>query len=225
VNRKEPQQGPDPAMLAAVLAVAALVVASVTFLTPDTDVWQHLTVGRAIWLTHSIPHTHQWSWPTFGVREVLPSWLFRALLWPVYAAAGGAVSTTSIDMSRTYLDWAKRNLSINGIPGEHRFVQEDCLAWLAAEERIVTTSSFSTHRRFRTPSAWTTSSTQRDHVDPIRATLKRLAPGGLLLFSTNFKFKLDGAALTDSNRDITMTVPSISSDAKVHACFEIRGRD
>ena len=49
----------------------------------------------------------------------------------VHAAAGGAASTTSVDMSRTYVEWAKRNLAINGLRGEHAFVQEDCLAWLA----------------------------------------------------------------------------------------------
>ena len=60
----------------------------VTFPISDPDLWQHLTVGRAIWKTHSIPHTHLWSWPTYGDPEVLPSWLFRAVLWPVYAAGG-----------------------------------------------------------------------------------------------------------------------------------------
>ncbi len=148
----------------------------------------------------------------------------------VYAAAGGAAATTSIDMSRTYLDWAKRNLSINGIHGEHRFVQEDCLAWLAAEDKerydliFLDPPTFSNSKRMDHEF-----DVQRDHVDLIRATLKRLAPGGLLLFSTNFrKFKLDSAALADlSVRDITKgTVPfDFKRDAKVHACFEIRGRD
>ncbi len=67
---------------------------------------------------------------------------------------------------------------------------------------------------------------QRDHVDLIRATMKLLAPGGLLLFSTNFrKFKLDAEALKDLQiRDITKgTVPfDFARDAKVHACFEVR---
>ncbi len=67
---------------------------------------------------------------------------------------------------------------------------------------------------------------QRDHVDLIRATLKRLAPGGLLLFSTNFrKFKLDREALDGLDiRDITKgTIPfDFARDPKVHACFEIR---
>jgi 23S rRNA (guanine2445-N2)-methyltransferase / 23S rRNA (guanine2069-N7)-methyltransferase len=67
---------------------------------------------------------------------------------------------------------------------------------------------------------------QRDHVDLIRATMKHLAPGGLLLFSTNFrKFKLDAEALKDLQaRDVTRsTIPQdFARDAKVHACFEIQ---
>ncbi len=67
---------------------------------------------------------------------------------------------------------------------------------------------------------------QRDHVDLIRATLKRLAPGGLLLFSTNFrKFKLGRDELDGLEiRDVTKaTVPfDFARDPKVHACYEIR---
>jgi hypothetical protein len=75
-------------MLAAILIAAGCVLFSVTFRIIDTDFWQHLAVGRAIWTTHSIPHTQVWSWPTYGTPEVLPSWLFRALLWPFYQAGG-----------------------------------------------------------------------------------------------------------------------------------------
>jgi 23S rRNA (guanine2445-N2)-methyltransferase / 23S rRNA (guanine2069-N7)-methyltransferase len=67
---------------------------------------------------------------------------------------------------------------------------------------------------------------QRDHADLIRATVKLLAPGGLLLFSTNFrKFKLDADALKDLQvRDITRSsIPQdFARDAKVHTCFEIQ---
>ena len=78
----------DPTVALLALVAAALVVVVVTFPISDPDIWQHLTVGRAIWKTHSIPRTHLWSWPTYGTPEVLPSWLFRAVLWPVYAAGG-----------------------------------------------------------------------------------------------------------------------------------------
>jgi Flp pilus assembly protein TadD len=71
------------------VAVAALcVLASVTYAIHDPDIWQHLVVGRTIWQTHAIPHTQIWTWPTYGVPDVLPSWLFRAALWPFYEAGG-----------------------------------------------------------------------------------------------------------------------------------------
>jgi 23S rRNA (guanine2445-N2)-methyltransferase / 23S rRNA (guanine2069-N7)-methyltransferase len=145
----------------------------------------------------------------------------------VYAAAGGAASTTSVDMSRTYLDWAKRNLAVNGFAGPHAFIQEDCIAWLveggpAAFDLIfLDPPTFSNSKRMAREF-----DVQRDHPDLVRAAMKRLAPGGLLLFSTNFrKFKLDREALADLDvRDITKeTVPfDFSRDAKVHACFELR---
>jgi 23S rRNA (guanine2445-N2)-methyltransferase / 23S rRNA (guanine2069-N7)-methyltransferase len=145
----------------------------------------------------------------------------------VHAAAGGAASTTSIDMSRTYVEWAKRNLAINGLPGEHAFIQEDCIAWLAESGGgpydliFLDPPTFSNSKRMDHEF-----DVQRDHVDLIGATLKRLAPGGLLLFSTNFrKFKLDREALEGVDvREITKaTIPfDYSRDPKVHACFEIR---
>ena len=144
----------------------------------------------------------------------------------VHAAAGGATSTTSVDMSRTYVEWAKRNLAVNGLRGEHAVIQEDCLAWLAEggggpwDLIFLDPPTFSNSKRMEREF-----DVQRDHVDLIRATLKRLAPGGLLLFSTNFrKFKLDAGALEDLQvRDITKgTVPfDFARDAKVHAGFEI----
>jgi hypothetical protein len=67
---------------------AACALAAVTFALYDTDLWQHLLVGRVIWQTHAIPSTQLWTWPTHGAPDVLPSWLFRALLWPFWRAGG-----------------------------------------------------------------------------------------------------------------------------------------
>jgi hypothetical protein len=72
---------------AAALAVAATaVLLAVTYRLDDRDVWQHLLVGRVIWERHTVPATNLWTWPTWGEPYVLPSWLFRALLWPFWAA-------------------------------------------------------------------------------------------------------------------------------------------
>jgi len=148
----------------------------------------------------------------------------------VYAADGGAAATTSVDMSRTYVDWAKRNMAVNELGGEHRFVQEDCLAWLAAGGRadydlvFLDPPTFSNSKRMDREF-----DVQRDHVDLIRSTLKHLAPDGLLLFSTNFrKFRIDAEALGDlAVKDITkVTVPfDFARDSRIHACFEIRRKD
>ena len=71
-------------------AGALLVGLGVSYRIYDPDLWQHLAVGRAIWQQHAIPRTNVWSWPTWGAPYVLPSWLFRALVWPVYATGHDA---------------------------------------------------------------------------------------------------------------------------------------
>lgn len=70
--------------------VAACVVVSTGTFAYEPDLWQHLAVGRALWTTRSIPHAQVWTWPTYGTPDVLPSWGFRALLWPFWALAGVA---------------------------------------------------------------------------------------------------------------------------------------
>ncbi len=73
-----------PAAVAA-LAVAALAILwSVTYHLPDTDTWQHLLVGKAIWQLGHVPTTQLWTWPTYGAPDVNPSWGFRALVWPFW---------------------------------------------------------------------------------------------------------------------------------------------
>ena len=76
----------------------------------------------------------------------------------VYAAAGGAASTTTVDLSRTYLDWAQRNLSINELQRQRASVPADRLPRMAQASRAraasATISCFWIRRRSRTPSAW-----------------------------------------------------------------------
>jgi 23S rRNA (guanine2445-N2)-methyltransferase / 23S rRNA (guanine2069-N7)-methyltransferase len=146
----------------------------------------------------------------------------------VCAAAGGAQATTSVDLSRTYLDWARRNLEINGLRGDaHRLVQDDCLAWLAQDDGqrfdlvFLDPPTFSNSKRMEREF-----DVQRDHVALIRDALRRLALGGLLLFSTNFRrFRLDAEGLAGVDaRDVTrQTIPrDFARDARIHHCYEIR---
>jgi 23S rRNA (guanine2445-N2)-methyltransferase / 23S rRNA (guanine2069-N7)-methyltransferase len=147
----------------------------------------------------------------------------------VFAAAGGARSTTSVDMSRTYLDWARRNLDENGFTDarRHELVQADVLAWLEqpSPERydliFLDPPTVSRSKRMTTEL-----DLQRDHVKLIRSTLLKLAPGGLLIFSNNFrKFRLDSQALADLDvQDVTpATIPhDFARNPRIHQCFEIR---
>jgi 23S rRNA (guanine2445-N2)-methyltransferase / 23S rRNA (guanine2069-N7)-methyltransferase len=147
----------------------------------------------------------------------------------VYAAKGGARSTTTVDMSNTYLDWAQRNMRRNGFAGkQHQFIQADCLQWLAQAPRqlrfdliFLDPPSFSTSKRMQQ-----SFDVQRDHVAMIRQTLQHLRPGGLLIFSNNLRsFKLDSEALADLDvKDITrQTIPKdFARNPKIHQCFCIQ---
>lgn len=146
----------------------------------------------------------------------------------VHAAAGGACATTSVDLSRTYLDWARRNLEINGFRSEaHRMVQADCLRWLEDDDGerydliFLDPPTFSNSKRMQREF-----DVQRDHVGLITQALKRLAPGGLLLFSTNFRsFRLNAAALPGvAVDDITpATIPhDFARNRRIHHCYELR---
>jgi 23S rRNA G2069 N7-methylase RlmK/C1962 C5-methylase RlmI/23S rRNA G2445 N2-methylase RlmL len=148
----------------------------------------------------------------------------------VYAAAGGAASSTTVDMSRTYLDWAQRNLAINGMTGrQHALVQADCREWLQESahrsERydliFLDPPTFSNSKRMEG-----VLDVERDHGSLIDGCAKLLAPGGLLVFSTNAqRFKLDEALATRYDiRDISAaTLPrDFERNPRIHRCFEVR---
>ena len=148
----------------------------------------------------------------------------------VYAAAGGARSTTGVDLSNTYLDWAHENLLLNGFRGDnHQLYRADCLAWLEEEEPrgarfdliFLDPPTFSNSKRMEG-----VLDVQRDHVGMIRRSLKLLRAGGRLVFSTNYtRFKLDGEALADlAIEDISAaTIPKdFERHARIHKCFVVR---
>jgi 23S rRNA (guanine2445-N2)-methyltransferase / 23S rRNA (guanine2069-N7)-methyltransferase len=148
----------------------------------------------------------------------------------VYAAAGGARSTTGIDLSNTYLDWAHENLLLNGFGGNnHELYRADCLAWLEDQESrgprfdliFVDPPTFSNSKRMEG-----VLDVQRDHVGMIRRSLKLLRPPGRLVFSTNYtRFKLDLSELADlAIEDISAaTIPKdFERHARIHRCFIVR---
>jgi len=111
----------------------------------------------------------------------------------VHAAKAGARSTTTVDMSKTYVDWAQRNFELNGIRGsEHRLVRANVLTWLEQETRAYDVvfcdpPTFSNSKAM--DGTW---DVQRDHAQLLQRIAARLRPGGVILFSTNARrFKLD----------------------------------
>jgi 23S rRNA (guanine2445-N2)-methyltransferase / 23S rRNA (guanine2069-N7)-methyltransferase len=151
----------------------------------------------------------------------------------VYAAAGGARSTTGVDLSNTYLDWAHENLMLNGFRGDnHALYRADCLAWLEeAEQRgpqfdliFLDPPTFSNSKRMEG-----VLDVQRDHVGMIRRSLKLLRPAGRLVFSTNnTRFKLDTEALADlAIEDISAaTLPKdFERNARIHRCYVVKFAD
>jgi 23S rRNA (guanine2445-N2)-methyltransferase / 23S rRNA (guanine2069-N7)-methyltransferase len=147
----------------------------------------------------------------------------------VYAAAGGARSSASIDLSNTYLDWAHENLLLNGFGDtNHELYRADCLQWLEEQEAqgprfdliFVDPPTFSNSKRMEG-----VLDVQRDHVGMIRRSLKLLRPSGRLVFSTNYtRFKLDAQALADLSVDdiSAQTIPKdFERHARIHRCFSI----
>ncbi len=145
----------------------------------------------------------------------------------VYAAAGGAQSTTTIDMSNTYLDWAKRNMRINGYnQSSHQFVRADCIDWLQKIHNesygliFIDPPTFSNSKKMED-----VFDVQRDHVQIIKDAANLLDDDGLMIFSNNYRgFKLDKSLETDFKvKNITaQTIPKdFERTPKFHQCWMI----
>lgn len=147
----------------------------------------------------------------------------------VHAAVGGAESTTTVDLSANYLNWARMNLALNGFGGlAHETIQADCLKWLAEDRReydliFVDPPTFSNTKKERR-----VFDVQRDHRLLIEKSMARLAEGGLLIFSTNFRrFQMDEpiekyyAIRNISKSSIPL---DFARNSRIHHCWEIRRR-
>ncbi|GAL15770.1 23S rRNA (guanine-N-2-) -methyltransferase rlmL [Vibrio astriarenae] len=117
----------------------------------------------------------------------------------VHAAVGGAQSTTTVDMSKTYLEWAKENMALNGQVGrQHQYIQADCLQWLdnASEQYdliFIDPPTFSNSKRMEQ-----TFDVQRDHIQLMKNLKRLLAQQGTIVFSNNKRhFKMDMDAMAE----------------------------
>jgi len=149
----------------------------------------------------------------------------------VYAAAGGAGETVSVDLSNTYLEWTRTNLSRNGYKdaGRHRLVRDEARAFLEHRVRrgepafdlaVVDPPTFSRSAKSDTP--W---DIQQDHGQLLELLAATMTPGGIVYFSTNFRrFHLDVARLEPrySIREITgRTIPEDFRNDRIHRAWRL----
>ncbi|WP_387466293.1 bifunctional 23S rRNA (guanine(2069)-N(7))-methyltransferase RlmK/23S rRNA (guanine(2445)-N(2))-methyltransferase RlmL [Photorhabdus sp. RM323S] len=147
----------------------------------------------------------------------------------VHTGLGGARSTTTVDMSRTYLEWAERNLQANGLSGrQHRLIQADCLTWLAQTHEqfdliFIDPPTFSNSKRMED-----TFDVQRDHIMLMKQLKRLLRRGGTLMFSNNKRgFKMDFSELEKIGlvaEEITSKTQSqdFARNRQIHNCWLLR---
>jgi 23S rRNA (guanine2445-N2)-methyltransferase / 23S rRNA (guanine2069-N7)-methyltransferase len=147
----------------------------------------------------------------------------------VFAACRGASESLSVDISNTYLNWAKRNFRLNEIdPAQHRLLRKDCLAWLKKggdgacyDVIFLDPPTFSNSKKMND-----VLDVQRDHGSLIRQAVNLLNNGGVLFFSTNLRrFKMAKDILDEFDVE-NITAQTIDKDFErrpnIHHCWEIR---
>ncbi len=146
----------------------------------------------------------------------------------VHAGLGGARSTTTVDMSRTYLEWAERNLRLNGLTGRaHRLMQADVLSWLRDSDEqfdliFIDPPTFSNSKRMEDAF-----DVQRDHLRLMTDLKRLLRKGGTIMFSNNkrgFRMDHDGLAqLGLKAQEISQKTLSqdFARNRQIHNCWLI----
>ena len=147
----------------------------------------------------------------------------------MYAATGGAISSETVDLSNTYLDWAARNFQLNHInSADHQIIRADVFPYLqqAAQQRkqfdliVLDPPSFSNSKKMHD-----TLDIQRDQTTLINGAMALLAKSGTLYFSNNLRsFELN-PQLENAYHIQNITYQSIPEDfrnKKIHQCWEIR---
>jgi 23S rRNA G2069 N7-methylase RlmK/C1962 C5-methylase RlmI len=145
----------------------------------------------------------------------------------VYAAAGGSRTTTSVDLSNTYLNWTRTNLEANQLAGPtNRLIQSDVLEFLCKHPSgaqydlaVVDPPTYSNSKRTRQD--W---DVQRDHVVLLQRLVRLMSPGATIFFSSNFRrfklgqFNVPGLVIHEISRQ---TVPADFRNRRIHRCWRI----
>lgn len=165
-----------------------------------------------------------------------------------HAVVGGASGSLSIDLSNTYLEWAERNLRLNGVQpsitltrgqsygharAPHKLLRADCLVWLQEQSSAATRPQFDLI--LCDPPTFSNSKkmdgvldTQRDHAQMIEQAYALLAPGGRLYFSTNrrrFKFDFDALSALSPKEISGQTLDEdFKRPPPAHRCWVIERR-
>lgn len=144
----------------------------------------------------------------------------------VYAADGGAREVVSVDLSNTYIDWARKNMELNGFVGvQYRFERADVLQYLPQVQNgsfdliVLDPPTFSNSKSMQD-----VFDVQLMHVELINTCLEKLAPGGLLYFSTNArKFTIETDAIHGVVKETTAaTTPFDFKGKLLRWCYTIR---
>lgn len=147
----------------------------------------------------------------------------------IHAALNSAKSTTTVDMSNTYLNWAEQNLELNNLPiRNNRLFQADCLQWLSeCRERFelifVDPPTFSNSKRME--DSW---DVQRDHIKLMTQLKRILMADGIIVFSNNKRgFKMDFEGLAELGLQAEnishKTLPlDFERNPQIHNCWIIR---
>lgn len=144
----------------------------------------------------------------------------------IHAGLAGARKTYSVDLSRTYCEWIKKNLTLNNLPLEdHWTYKMDTLEFFRYAKRkgllfdsiIIDPPTFSRNKGM-------SFSVQKDHPALINGALEVLSPKGFILFSNNYiDFRLARDRINSTHIEQKLdTIPPDFADSAPHSCYIIR---
>ena len=186
------------------------------------NLFDYLDTG--LFLDHR--NMRQWVQKNAKGKRVLNLFCYTAS-FTSHAFVGGAKKTVSVDLSKTYLNWGRDNLELNGGKEgpNHQFIHADCLQWLkdckdTFDLIIMDPPTFSNSARMND-----TLDVQRDHEFLVTEAMKCLSAHGELIFSNNYKKFFMDESLYDMFhiKDISnQSIPQDYKRKKPHRCFEIK---